>query len=31
LHQHEEVAKFIKWVGKKEPGFYDHSVRSKRM
>lgn len=30
LHQHEEVSKFIKWVRKKEPQFYDKSVWKKR-
>lgn len=30
LQQHEEIAKFIKWVRNKEPEFYDHSVKMKR-
>lgn len=30
LQQHEEIAKFIKWVRKKEPGFYDKSVKQRR-
>lgn len=30
LQEHEEIAKFIKWVKKKEPEFYDGSVSSKR-
>ena len=30
LQQHEEVAKFIKWVSKKEPEFYDKSVKAKK-
>lgn len=29
LQQHEEIAKFIKWVRNKEPQFYDKSVKSK--
>jgi len=29
LQQHEEMAKFIRWVQNKEPGFYDKSVKSK--
>jgi hypothetical protein len=29
LRQHEEIARFIKWVRKKEPGFYDKSVKTK--
>ena len=29
LQQHEEMAKFIKWVRNKEPGFYDKSVKLK--
>jgi 5-methylcytosine-specific restriction endonuclease McrA len=28
LREHEEIAAFIKWVQKKEPEFYDRSVRS---
>ena len=27
---HEEIAKFIKWVAKKDPDFYDSSVESNR-
>lgn len=27
LQQHEEIAKFIKWVQNKEPQFYDKSVK----
>jgi len=30
LHQHEEVSKFIKWIAKKEPQFYDRSVKMQR-
>ena len=30
LKEHEEIANFIKWVRKKEPEFYDKSVRMKR-
>ena len=29
LQQNEEVAKFIKWVSRKEPEFYDKSVKTK--
>ncbi len=29
LQQHEEMAKFIKWVRNKEPQFYDKSVKLK--
>jgi hypothetical protein len=29
LQQHEEMAKFIKWVQNKEPEFYDKSVKLK--
>ena len=29
LKHHEEIAKFIKWVGNKEPEFYDKSVKQK--
>jgi hypothetical protein len=29
LKQHEEIAKFIKWLGNKEPEFYDKSVKQK--
>ncbi|WP_018611202.1 HNH endonuclease [Segetibacter koreensis] len=29
LQQHEEIAKFIKWVRNKEPQFYDKSVKLK--
>jgi hypothetical protein len=29
LQQQEEIQKFIRWVQKKEPGFYDKSVRQK--
>lgn len=31
LQQHEEMAKFIKWVQNKEPEFYDKSVRIKKV
>lgn len=30
LQQNEEIAAFIKWVRKKEPEYYDKSVRQKR-
>ena len=30
LQAHEEMAKFIKWVSKKPPEFYDGSVKMKR-
>lgn len=30
LKQNEEIGNFIKWVVKKEPQFYDKSVRKKR-
>ncbi len=30
LQAHEEIARFIKWIGKKEPQFYHRSVRIKR-
>jgi hypothetical protein len=30
LQENEEVAAFIKWVRKKEPEYYDKSVRRKR-
>jgi hypothetical protein len=30
LQQQEEIAKFIKWVSKKPPEFYDGSVKMKR-
>ena len=30
LQQEEELSRFIKWVRKKEPGFYDRSVRMKK-
>ena len=29
LQEHEEIRKFIKWVAKKEPEFYDVSVKRK--
>jgi hypothetical protein len=29
LQQHEEIAKFIRWVQRKEPQFYDRSARRK--
>ncbi len=29
LQQHDEIAKFISWLSKKEPGFYDKSVKAK--
>ena len=30
LQQHEEMAKFIKWVSNKDPHFYDRSVKMKK-
>lgn len=30
LQEHESMASFIKWVRKKEPEFYDKSVKMKR-
>ena len=30
IKENEEIAGFIKWVAKKEPQFYDSSVRKKR-
>ena len=30
LQAHEEIAKFIKWVQKKPPEFYDGSAKMKR-
>lgn len=30
LQEHEEMARFIQWVRKKDPGFYDGSARKKR-
>src|SRR5437867_1710284 len=30
IQAHEEIAKFIKWVSKKPPEFYDHSAKLKR-
>jgi hypothetical protein len=30
LRGHDEIAKFIKWVAKKPPEFYDGSVKMKR-
>jgi len=29
LKEHEEMAKFIKWVGKKDPEFFDNSIKKK--
>jgi hypothetical protein len=29
LQEHEEIAKFIKWVSKKEPEFFDTSIKKK--
>lgn len=28
--EHEEIQKFVKWVSKKEPNFYDHNDRHSR-
>ena len=30
IQGHEEIAKFIKWVSKKDPEFYDGSAKMKR-
>ena len=30
LLEHEDVQKFVKWISKKDPLFYDSSKRSKR-
>lgn len=30
LQEHEEIAAFIRWVRKKEPEYYDKSLRTKR-
>ena len=30
LQAHDEIARFIKWVSRKEPEFYDRSIRTKR-
>ena len=30
LQRHEAIAKFIQWVAKKEPHFYDASVKMKK-
>jgi hypothetical protein len=30
LQQHESIANFINWLQKKEPEFYDRSVRMKK-
>jgi hypothetical protein len=30
LQQNEEIARFIKWVRKREPEYYDKSVKMKR-
>ncbi len=30
LQQHEEIARFIRWVAARPPEFYDRSVRRKR-
>jgi hypothetical protein len=29
LQEHEEISKFIKWVSKKEPEFFDNSIKKK--
>ncbi|MEO8770176.1 MAG: HNH endonuclease [Ferruginibacter sp.] len=29
IREHEERTKFIKWVSKKEPEFFDHSIKKK--
>ena len=30
LQQNEEIARFIKWVRKREPRYYDKNVKMKR-
>lgn len=30
VKSHEEIKKFIKWVSKKDPNFYDRSITHKR-
>ena len=30
LKEHEDIQKFIKWISRKDPMFYDSSKRSKR-
>ena len=30
LQGHEDIAKFIKWVSKKAPDYYDHSKKSNK-
>ena len=30
LHEQEEIQKFIKWVSKKEPTYFDKSIKMKR-
>jgi hypothetical protein len=30
LQRHEAIEKFIKWINKKEPQFYDSSVKMKK-
>src|ERR687890_348768 len=30
IQENEEIQKFIKWVQKKEPGYYDSSVKMKK-
>ncbi len=30
IQQHEEIAKFIKWIQNKDPHFYDRSVKMKK-
>lgn len=29
IKEHEEISKFIKWVNKKEPEFFDNSIKKK--
>lgn len=29
LQEHEEIAKFIKWVSKKDPEFFDNTIKKK--
>ena len=29
IKENEEIAKFIKWVNKKEPEFFDQSIKKK--
>ncbi|MFT3910178.1 MAG: HNH endonuclease [Ferruginibacter sp.] len=30
LREHEEIARFIKWVSKKEPEFFDNTINKRK-